>query len=70
VRKFYPHLLPAAVLYSVYRCLLPKVPRLQYARFRAVLSAYADLMRGTPADQHPWATRRSAMVDKVKTQDR
>ncbi len=42
VRRFHPGLLPVALLYSLYRCLAPKVVRLQYARFRAVLRAYRD----------------------------
>lgn len=42
VRRFYPARLPVALLYSVYRCLAPKLVRLQYTRFKAVLRAYRD----------------------------
>jgi GT2 family glycosyltransferase len=44
VRRFHPGLLPAAFLYSLYRCLLPKAVRLQPRRFGAVLRAYRDLL--------------------------
>ena len=42
VRNFYPHLLPITFVYSLGRCLAPKIVRLQYDRFRAVLRAYRD----------------------------
>lgn len=42
VRRFYPARLPVALLYSVYRCLAPKLIRLQGTRLRAVLRAYRD----------------------------
>ena len=57
VRRFYPHLLPLAVGYSLYRCLAPKIVRLQYTRFRAVMRAYADLLLRRPARWSPGATR-------------
>jgi hypothetical protein len=59
VRKFYPHLLPLAVMYSVYRCLLPKVVRLQYTRFRAVLRAYGDLLRSSSPERGGETTGRA-----------
>ena len=49
VRKFYPRLVPAAVLYSFYRSVLPKVVRLQPARLAAVFRAYRSFFFGTPA---------------------
>jgi GT2 family glycosyltransferase len=49
VKKFDPHLLPFTVLYTFYRCLLPKIVRRQPARLRAVLQAYADFARKRPA---------------------
>jgi GT2 family glycosyltransferase len=45
VHKFNPRLLPFAVGYSAYRCLLPKVIRGQWERVRAVASAYHDFLR-------------------------
>ncbi|MBV9772316.1 MAG: glycosyltransferase family 2 protein, partial [Gemmatimonadetes bacterium] len=42
VRRFYPARLPLALMYSVYRCLAPKLVRLQYTRLKAVLRAYRD----------------------------
>jgi GT2 family glycosyltransferase len=42
VHKFYPRMLPAAMLFSVYRCVLPKVIRGQWGRLRAVRGAYRD----------------------------
>jgi hypothetical protein len=56
VQKFHPHLLPAAMGFSLYRCLLPKVIRFQGARLRAVARGYRDfatttfLRRSTAAD--------------------
>jgi len=44
VRRFYPLLLPVAFAYSAYRCLLPKLVRLQPGRARAVLRAYRDFL--------------------------
>jgi GT2 family glycosyltransferase len=44
VRRFYPGLLPVAFVYSVYRCLAPKVLRLQTERLMAVLHAYRDFL--------------------------
>lgn len=45
VQKQHAWRLPVAVAYSVYRCLLPKVVRLQRRRFVAVLKAYRDATR-------------------------
>lgn len=45
VGRFYPSRLPVAIAYSAIRCLAPKVVRFQYTRMRAVLRAYADLIR-------------------------
>lgn len=42
IEKFYPRLLPVATLYSLYRCLLPKLWRRQPSRLRAVMRAYRD----------------------------
>ena len=61
VRNFYPHLLPITFVYSLGRCLAPKIARLQYDRFRAVLRAYRDFFtestrrgaRKTPAPKGP-----------------
>lgn len=49
VRNFYPHLVPITFLYSLVRCLAPKIVRLQYDRFRAVLRAYRDFFTETAA---------------------
>ncbi len=49
VKKFEPQLLPITVLYTLYRCLLPKIVRRQPERLRAVLRAYSDFARGRPA---------------------
>lgn len=46
VQKFYPHLFPLAFLYSVYRCLLPKILRRQPQRAKAVLRAYLNFFFG------------------------
>lgn len=45
VRKFHPMLLPFTFLYSLYRCLAPKVVRRQGRRFGAVILAYRDFLR-------------------------
>lgn len=42
VSKFYPHLLPAALGYSLFRCALPKVARGEWARLAAVMRGYRD----------------------------
>jgi len=42
VHKFYPAMLPAALLFSVYRCAVPKLVRGDWSRLRAVGSAYRD----------------------------
>jgi GT2 family glycosyltransferase len=49
VKKFDPQLLPITLLYTFYRCLLPKIIRRQPERLRAVLRAYGDFARGMPA---------------------
>jgi hypothetical protein len=43
VWKFRPQRIPAALAYSVYRCVLPKVVRGQWTRLRAVGRAYANV---------------------------
>lgn len=50
VRRFYPALLPAAFGYSFYRCLAPKIFRLQGKRMAAVLRAYRDVFVKTPSN--------------------
>ncbi len=42
VHKFFPLMLPVAMLFSVYRCVLPKVARGEWVRLRAVRGAYRD----------------------------
>lgn len=49
VKKFYPHLLPTAFMYSLYRGALPKIVRLQPARLAAVLRAYRSFFFGARA---------------------
>lgn len=49
VKKFYPHFLPTAFVYSLYRGLLPKIVRRQPARLAAVLRAYRSFFFGAPA---------------------
>lgn len=49
VRKFYPRSLPAAILYSIYRSVLPKLVRFQSARLAAVLRAYKSFFLGASA---------------------
>ncbi len=46
VRKHYPYCVPTAALYSIYRCVLPKLVRGQWSRLRAVGSAYRDFILG------------------------
>ncbi|MDP9349611.1 MAG: glycosyltransferase family 2 protein [Gemmatimonadota bacterium] len=53
VRRFYPALLPAAFLYSMYRCVAPKVFRLQFGRLRAVLRAYRDFLSNASPSFRP-----------------
>jgi GT2 family glycosyltransferase len=60
VRRFYPGLLPLAVAYSLYRCLAPKIVRLQYTRFRAVMRAYTDLLLDRPTREIPGVARTGA----------
>jgi GT2 family glycosyltransferase len=54
VQKQHAWRLPVAFVYSLYRCLLPKVVRLQGGRFVAVLKAYRDaareILRPKPTD--------------------
>lgn len=42
VHKLYPLLVPAAMVFSLYRCALPKLIRRDWARLRAVGGAYRD----------------------------
>jgi GT2 family glycosyltransferase len=55
VGRFYPKRLPVAIAYSIFRCLAPKLVRLQYGRMKAVLRAYADLAKGMDAPPDGWA---------------
>jgi GT2 family glycosyltransferase len=57
VHRFYPHLLPLAIGYSLFRCLAPKIVRLELTRFRAVMRAYSDLLLLRPARAMPGAKR-------------
>jgi GT2 family glycosyltransferase len=52
VHKLYPMLIPAAVVFSLYRCALPKIIRRDWTRLRAVAGAYRDFFSyigGNPA---------------------
>ncbi|MDB4877437.1 MAG: glycosyl transferase, family 2 [Gemmatimonadetes bacterium] len=42
VHKLYPAMIPAALVFSLYRCALPKIVRRDRARLRAVAGAYRD----------------------------
>lgn len=42
VHKHYPAMLPAALLFSLYRCSMPKLARGEWSRMRAVGAAYRD----------------------------
>jgi GT2 family glycosyltransferase len=44
VHKLYPMFVPAAMLFSLYRCALPKIIRRDWARLRAVGGAYRDFL--------------------------
>lgn len=55
VRNFYPHLVPITFVYSLGRCLAPKIVRLQYGRFRAVLRAYRDFFAESASSERPGA---------------
>ena len=46
IRRFYPGLLPVVLAYSVFRSMLPKVVRMEPARFMAGVRAYRDFFRG------------------------
>ena len=52
IQKHHPNRLPVAAAYSLYRCLLPKVARGQWSRFRAVLRAYRDVAREMRTIRH------------------
>lgn len=62
MHKHYPRRLPIAFIYSLYRCLLPKIVRLQWRRFLAVLHAYRDVIEhvrpGSDAPRSTAATHR------------
>jgi GT2 family glycosyltransferase len=45
-RKYYPRMLPLAMMYVAYRCAMPKLLRGQWRRLRAVRRAYRDFKRG------------------------
>jgi GT2 family glycosyltransferase len=45
MRKFFAPFLPLAMLYAVYRCLLPKLIRGEWDRLAAVVRAYRDFVR-------------------------
>ncbi len=52
VHKLYPAMVPAALVFSFYRCALPKIVRGDRARLRAVVGAYRDFFAfvgGNPA---------------------
>lgn len=54
VRRFYPALLPVTFVYSLFKCLAPKLVRFQGGRLAAVLRAYRDFFfPGTPAEGRP-----------------
>jgi GT2 family glycosyltransferase len=57
VRKFRPHLMPAAFTYSIYRCALPKIVRGQWKRLGAVGRAYADVLAMPSSRGDPDRTR-------------
>jgi GT2 family glycosyltransferase len=42
--RHYPAFVPSILLYSLFRCLLPKLCRFQFARARAVLRAYGHFL--------------------------
>jgi GT2 family glycosyltransferase/ADP-heptose:LPS heptosyltransferase len=44
IAKHHPWRLPVAVAYSLYRCLLPKIVRLEWRRLVIVLTVYRDLL--------------------------
>lgn len=48
IKKHHPARLPAAFAISLVRCLLPKLPRRQWARLAAVAQAYRDVARSLP----------------------
>jgi GT2 family glycosyltransferase len=72
VHRFFRPFVPLAVLYSVYRCFLPKLVRGQWARLAAIGRAYRDFIRavvrgtaGAPAPvgvapQHRAAQRKAS----------
>jgi GT2 family glycosyltransferase len=45
VHKLYPAMVPAALVFSLYRCALPKIVRGDRARLRAVAGAYRDFFK-------------------------
>jgi GT2 family glycosyltransferase len=45
VHKLYPAMIPAALAFSVYRCVLPKIVRGQGARLGVVVRAYRDFFK-------------------------
>lgn len=44
VHKFRPARVPVALMWSIYRCVLPKIARGQWRRLRAVIRAYGDFL--------------------------
>jgi Predicted glycosyltransferases len=50
VHKLYPSMIPAAMVFSLYRCLLPKIVRRDWTRLRAVVGAYRDFFRFVVGD--------------------
>ena len=72
MQKHYPARLPFAFIYSLYRCLLPKIVRLQWRRFLAVLRAYRDIieqMRPGRAAPRPPFSADGARAPSVAPQD-
>jgi GT2 family glycosyltransferase len=51
--KHHPARLPVAVMYSIYRCMLPKIVRGQWSRLMVVLHAYRDAARQIFGGQQP-----------------
>jgi GT2 family glycosyltransferase len=47
VRKFYPWYLPIAMLYGLYRYVLPKLVRREFRRIGAVIQAHIDFLAGS-----------------------
>lgn len=46
VKKYFPAMVPVALAYAAYRCVLPKIVRHQWKRLRAVQQGIGDYWRG------------------------